>query len=388
MRSTVRHSNEGITSMKSSPHPARSRRRGATAGLVLVAAATLSLTACAGAATPSGSSSGSGGAGGGKIAVTLITKTSTNPFFLAMKKGAEDEAAKDGVSLTYAAGAADGDEDGQIKAIEAAVARGDKGILITVNGPGVNSAIDQARKQGLFVIALDTPPDPADTVDLTIATNNFQAGEEIGKWAAAKQDGKPANIALLDLYNDKVVSVDYGRDQGFLTGMGIDTKDVKKNGDEDKSGSYKGGKGGSYTIACNEPTQGAQDQGKSAMETCLSKTRNINLVYTINEPAAAGAAEALKSAGVSATIVSVDGGCSPGVADVKAGIIGATAQQYPVKMAQLGVQAIKSIADGGPKPAVTPGLDFLDAGVALVTDKPVDGLESITSDAGSKICWG
>jgi fructose transport system substrate-binding protein len=387
MRRTVRHSNEGITSMKSFLPLAHGRRRGLAAGVVLAAAASLALTACAGSATPSGSSSGSGG-GGGKIAVTLITKTSTNPYFLAMKKGAEDEAAKDGVTLTYAAGAADGDEDGQIKAIEAAVARGDKGILITVNGPGVNSAIGEARKQGLFVIALDTPPDPADTVDITIATDNFKAGEAIGKWAAAKQDGKTANIAMLDLYNDKVVSVDYGRDQGFLTGMGIDTKDPKKNGDEDKSGTFKGGKGGSYTIACNEPTQGAQDQGKSAMETCLSKTHDINLVYTINEPAAAGAAEALKAAGVTATIVSVDGGCSPGVADVKAGIIGATAQQYPVKMAQLGVQAIKTIADGGAKPAVTPGLDFLDAGVALVTDKPVDGLQSITSDDASKICWG
>jgi fructose transport system substrate-binding protein len=387
MRLAVRHSNEGITSMKSSPHPLRGRRRGVSAGLVLVAAASLTMTACAGSATPSSSGSGGGG-GGGTTAVTLITKTSTNPFFLAMKKGAEDEAAKDGVSLTYAAGAEDGDEDGQVKAIEAAMARGDKGILITPNGPGVNSAINNARKQGLFVIALDTPPDPADTVDITFATDNFKAGEAIGKWAAAKQDGKTANIALLDLYNDKVVSVDYGRDQGFLTGMGIDTKNPKKNGDEDKSGTYKGGKGGSYTIACNEPTQGAQDQGKSAMETCLSKTKDINLVYTLNEPAAAGAAEALKAAGVTATIVSVDGGCSPGIADVKAGIIGATSQQYPVKMAQMGVQAIKQIADGGPKPAVTPGLDFYDTGVELVTDKPVDGLKSITSDDASKICWG
>ena len=373
--------------MKNSLRLLRGRRRGLAAGVVLAAAASLTLTACAGSAAPSGSSSGSGGAGG-TIAVALITKTSTNPFFLAMKKGAEDEAAKDGVSLTYAAGAADGDEDGQVKAIEAAVARGDKGILITPNGPGVNAAIGNARKQGLFVIALDTPPDPADTVDITFATDNFKAGEAIGKWAAAKQDGKPANIALLDLYNDKVVSVDYGRDQGFLTGMGIDVKNPKKNGDEDKSGSYTGGKGGSYTIACNEPTQGAQDLGKSAMETCLSKTKDINLVYTLNEPAAAGAAEALKAAGVTATIVSVDGGCSPGIADVKAGIIGATAQQYPVKMAELGVQAIKQIADGGPKPAVTPGLDFYDTGVELVTDKPVDGLKSITSEEASKVCWG
>jgi fructose transport system substrate-binding protein len=369
----------------SSFHLPLGRRRGLAAAVVLAAAASLTLSACGGSASPGSD----GSAGGGKTtAVALITKTSTNPFFLAMKKGAEDEAAKDGVTLTYAAGVADGDEDGQIKAIEAAVARGDQGILIAPNGPGVNSAINNARKQGLYVIALDTPPDPADTVDITFATDNFKAGLAIGKWAAAKQDGKPANIAMLDLYNDKVVSVDYGRDQGFLTGMGIDTKDPKKNGDEDASGSYKGGKGGTYSIACHEPTLGAQDQGKSAMETCLSKTKDINLVYTINEPAAAGAAEALKAAGVTATIVSVDGGCSPGIVDVKAGIIGATSQQYPVKMAQLGVQAIKTIADGGAKPATSPGVDFFDTGVALVTDSPVDGLESITSDAASKICWG
>ena len=104
---------------------------------------------------------------------------------------------------------------------------------------------------------------------------------------------------MLDLFNDKVVSVDYNRDQGFLTGMGIDVKDTKKNGDEDKTGKYTGGKGGDYTIACNEPTKGAAGRAaRRAMETCLSKTKDINVVYTINEPAAAGAAEALKAAGV------------------------------------------------------------------------------------------
>ena len=185
----------------------------------------------------------------------------------------------------------------QINAIEAAVARGDKGILITPATDGVNPAIQSARDAGLYVIALDTPPNPPDTVDITFATDNFKAGELIGKWAAGTMDGKHANIALLDLFNDKVASVDYNRDQGFLTGMGIDVKDKQKNGDEDKTGKYTGGKGGNYTIVCNEPTQGAQDGGKTAMETCLAKSKDINLVYTINEPAAAGAAEALSDAG-------------------------------------------------------------------------------------------
>src|SRR6185503_6277366 len=171
--------------------------------------------------------------------------------------------------------------------------------------------------------------------------------------------GKPATIAMLDLFNDKIVSVDYNRDQGFLTGMGIDTKDKKKNGDEAKTGSYSGG---TYSIVCNEPTNGAEDGGRTAMERCLTKNPAVNVVYTINEPAAVGAQKALKAAGTKdVLVVSIDGGCD-GVKQVKDGLINATSQQYPTKMAELGIKAIKQIATGGAKPTVTNGLDFFDTG--------------------------
>jgi fructose transport system substrate-binding protein len=366
------------------------------AALALTAAASLTFAACGGGSSgsaggeASGSASGGGG-GGGPIAVTLITKDNNNPFWISMQQGAENAAKQNDITLTKAAGAKDGDEDGQVKAIEAAVARGDKGILIAPNGPGVNDAIENARSQGIYVIALDTPPDPADTVDLTIATDNFKAGDLIGKWAAGTLNGKKATIAMLDAFNDKVVTVDVNRDQGFLTGMGIDTKDKGKNGDEAATGKYTGGKGGDYQIVCHEPSQGAQDGGKTGMESCLSKSKDINTVYTINEPTAAGAVEALQAAGIKdAVVVSVDGGCSPGIAMVKDGTIGATSQQYPIKMAEQGVETIKKMVDsnGSDKPQNSPGLDFVDAGVALVTDKPVQGVESITSAEAEKICWG
>ena len=75
------------------------------------------------------------------------------------------------------------------------------------------------------------------------------------------------------------------------------------------------------------------------MENCLQKNPDIDVVYTINEPSAAGAWTALKNAGKTqsgTTIVSVDGGCA-GVRNVKAGVIDATSQQYPLLMASLGV---------------------------------------------------
>ncbi|HJV12664.1 MAG TPA: substrate-binding domain-containing protein [Propionibacteriaceae bacterium] len=370
-------------------------RRGArlAAVVAMTAAASLTFAACGGGGGDTGAPEAEGTAGGGgePVAVTLITKDNNNPFWISMQQGAEKAAAQHGVTLTKAAGAKDGDEDGQVKAIEAAVARGDKGILITPNGPGVNSAIENARNAGIYVIALDTPPDPADTVDLTIATDNFKAGELIGQWTAGTLNGQKATIAMLDAFNDKVVTVDVNRDQGFLTGMGIDTADKAKNADEAPTGQYTGGKGGEYQIVCHEPSQGAQDEGKTGMESCLSKSKDINVVYTINEPTAAGAVEALQAGGVKdALVVSVDGGCSPGIAMVKEGTIGATSQQYPIKMAEMGVETIKKMVDsnGADKPSNSPGLDFVDAGVALVTDKPVEGVESITSAEAEKLCWG
>ncbi|WP_432573399.1 substrate-binding domain-containing protein [Kineococcus sp. SYSU DK005] len=360
--------------------PARPAARLSAAFLTCLAAAG-SLTACG------GDSTGTTGSGGGdeQVAVSLITKDSTNPFFVAMQEGAKAEAEKSGVELTIGAGKEDGDEQGQVQLIENAIAAGQAGIIITPNGPGVNSAIEKAREAGLYVIALDTPPDPADTVDITFATDNFKAGQLIGEWTKGRLAGAPATIALLDLFNDKVVSVDYDRDQGFLTGMGIDTADERRNGDEAPTGNYDGG---TYTIVCNEPTQGAEDGGRTAMENCLSRNPDINVVYTINEPAATGAHNALEAAGrTDVLIVSVDGGCD-GVSQVTDGVIGATSQQYPLKMAELGVQAIAKYAQDGTEPTTSPGLDFYDTGVALVTDQPVDGVESITSAEGSKVCWG
>ena len=344
----------------------------------VIGASCLALAAC-------GSSGGSGGSGD-DTAVTLITKNSSNPFFVTMQEGAKKAGKAEGVTVTTAAGKEDGDEQSQIAAIEDAIARGDQGILITPNGPGVNPAIEKARDQGLYVIALDTPPDPADTVDITFATDNFKAGELIGEWTKTQLKGEKATIAMLDLFNDKIISVDYDRDQGFLTGMGIDTKDEQKNGDEDATGSYDGG---DYEIVCNEPTTGAEDGGRTAMENCLTKNPDINVVYTINEPAAVGAYGALQQAGSEdgVLIVSIDGGCD-GVKSVKDGVIGATSQQYPVQMAELGVKAIKKIADGGKAPAPTEGLDFYDTGVQLVTDTPAEGLDSIDTTEGTELCWG
>lgn len=342
----------------------------------------LVLSACG-----SGSGSSASGSGGG-TKVALILKEFTNPYWISMENSAKKEAAKLGVQLQVTAGNSDDDTTSQINQIDQAIAAGDKGIIIALNGDAVNSALNQAKSEGLVVIAVDTPPIPANVSDVTYSTDNMQAGLLDGRWMAAKLAGGNADIAMLDDLANQVITVDVQRDHGFLTGMGISVGNKNVNGAEPKSGRYTGGKGGGYRIACQQPTNGSQTGGQSAMETCLSKDPGINVVYAINEPAAEGAAHALQTAGKKdVTVVAIDGGCSnlPFIAN---GSIGATAGQFPGKMAVDGVDAIARFAKTGKKPANQPGQDFFNTGTQLYTDSPQAGVPSITGAAANKVCWG
>ena len=316
----------------------------------------------------------------GDVSACLITKTDTNPFFVKMREGATAAAEELGIELNSYAGQVDGDHETQVAAIETCIANGAKGILITASDTSsIVSVVQQARDAGLLVIALDTPLEPIDSADATFATDNFEAGRLIGAWAAAKlgDAAADASIAMLDLAVSQP-SVGVMRDQGVLTGFGIDVGDPGRWGDEDDP-----------RIKCNEVTAGNQEGGRTAMENCLAIDPTINLVYTINEPAAAGAYEALLAIGreKDVTIVSIDGGC-PGVQNVADGIIGATSQQYPLDMAKLGIEAIYQFAKDGTVPQPSEGLEFFNTGVNLVTDQPVDGLESISVEKGLELCWG
>ena len=310
----------------------------------------------------------------------LITKTDTNPFFVKMREGAAAKAEERGVELMTFAGQFDGDHETQVAAIETCIASGASGILLTASDTSsITSAVEQARDAGLLVIALDTPLDPADAANATFATDNFEAGRLIGAWAAGQLGDEAANakIGLLNI-NVSQPTVGVLRNQGFLQGFGIDLGDPNRWGDETDP-----------RIVGHDVSNGAEEGGRTGMESLLAIDPMINVVYTINEPAAAGAYEALKAIGREndVLIVSVDGGC-PGVTNVAEGVIGATAQQYPLDMASLGVEAIVSFAADGSLPENTPGLDFFNTGVSLITDSAVDGVPSISSAEGLELCWG
>ena len=311
-----------------------------------------------------------------EIIVGLITKTESNPFFVKMKEGAQAAADEAGVKLLTAAGQFDADNASQVAAIENMVTAGAKGILIT---PGdtkaIVPAIEKAREAGVLVIALDTPTEPMDATDALFATDNFQAGVLIGEYAKSVMGDTAPVIATID--GSTGVSVSVLRHNGFLSGYSADdaaatpTADMTVFADDAR-------------VVCSQDAEGDQAKSQTAMENCLQANGDINVVYTINEPAARGAYTALKAAGREndVLIVSVDGGCT-GIEALKAGEIAATSQQYPLKMAQMGVEAVVNYAKTGEKPS-----GYTDTGVTLITDNPQEGIPSEDSTFGTENCWG
>ena len=304
----------------------------------------------------------------GEPIIRLITKTETNPFFVKMKEGAQAEAKKMGATLMTAAGKADGDIAGQITALENMAAAGAKTILITASGDAISPTVKKLQAKGVQVIALDSPFEGADAL---FATDNYQAGVLIGQYAKAALGGKPAKIAMLDLFPGHPVGAQ--RHNGFMVGFGLKANDAKSNVLSK-----------SAETVCAGDTDGNQAKGQTAMENCLQKNPDINVVYTINEPAAAGAYNALKKAGKEkgVIILSVDGGCQ-GIKDTAAGVITATSQQYPLKMAAMGVAAGVEYAKGGKRAS-----GYVDTGVTLIASKAIAGIDSKDTKTGMDLCWG
>jgi fructose transport system substrate-binding protein len=333
----------------------------------------LLLAACGGAATPTAAPAAQQApAAAGQPIFGLITKTETNPFFVKMKEGAQAKTAEVGGKLMTGAGAKDGDNEGQVTALENMVNAGAKGILITPSDTkAIVPSIQKARDKGVVVIALDTATEPQSAVDALFATNNFNAGLLIGQWAKAAMAGKTPKIATLDLQPG--ITVGAQRHNGFLQGFGLAKADPNSS---DLVTAPE--------VVCSQDTHGDQTEGQTAMENCLSKNPDINLVYTINEPAAFGAYQAIKAAGKEKdiTIVSVDGGCR-GVQGVVDGQIAATSQQYPLKMASMGIEALNKFVQTGQKPS-----GYVDTGVTLITDKPQAGVDSKDTKYGVANCWG
>jgi fructose transport system substrate-binding protein len=301
--------------------------------------------------------------GSGKAKVGLVTKTDTNPYFVELRAAAKAAAEKQGADFSALAGQFDGDNDGQVRAIENLIQQGANTILITPSSStGVLDAIARAREAGVLVIALDTATEPAAAVDATFATDNFEAGRQQGAYLKAALAGVAPKLLMVD--GTAGSAVDNDRHGGFLKGIGLTD--------------------GSPEIKGRAAANGDQSLAQQAMENLLQRNTDINAVYSMNEPMGRGTYAALNARGLVNQVImgSIDGGCE-GVKNVKDGQYAATVMQFPKKMAEQGVTAAVEYAKTGKKPT-----GFINTGSAVITDKPMPGVESHDSAWGLQNCWG
>jgi fructose transport system substrate-binding protein len=299
----------------------------------------------------------------GALRIGLVTKTETNPFFVKLREAAVARARLRGAELIALSGKFEGDNEGQVAAIENLMRKGVKGILIAAsNSSAIVAAIQAARARGILVTALDTPTDPADAVDGTFATDNHEAGRLEGAWLKRALGAKSAKIVMLDGVPGS--RTDSERHQGFLQGFGVTERDS--------------------AIVGRANVYGDQAKAHSAMENLLQAHPDVNVVYTINETVARGAYVAISAKRKPGQILlgSIDGGCD-GVKDVQQAKLGATVMQFPRRMAELGVDAVIEFARTGHKPS-----GFVDTGARLITDQPQADLDSQDTTFGLTSCWG
>lgn len=301
------------------------------------------------------------------VTIGLITKQEANPYWRTMKQAAQNEADRENVTLLTATGTSDVDVESQRQAIRDMVSRGARGIIIApTSSTQLNPDLEAARQLGVIVIAVDTPVDPVTAVDAYYATDNAEAGRQVGRYAAAKAQelGLAPKVAMLNLAPG--ISSGEQRRDGFLEGMGLAAN--------------------SPELVASADSEGNRQLGKQAMEQILTQHADVNVVYTVNEQAALGALDALKAANADLSrmvIVSIDGGCQAMRDAVRPGDIDATAMQFPENMAREGIRSIAGAERGGQRPS-----GYLNTGVELITDSPADGVPSRDVPYGIRNCWG
>ena len=272
------------------------------------------------------------------IKIGFITKFPV-PFFATMEDAAKAYAkAHPGVEIEFGQGTSATDIEGQIALIESMVTKGVQGIALTPVDPTVAPALDKAIAKGVKVVLMDNNIPDWNGRTALATTNNYNAGKLAGEYLkTVLKNGD--TLGILEGVPG-VPSLD-DRVKGMLDGLkGVDVKIV--------------GKGG---------TNCTEELGISVAEDLLTKNPELKAIFAACGPPAAGAAQAIKNAGIANDKIVLAGFdfCCGEKEALEAGIEDATVAQFPAKMAELGVDALVKAIRGEKVESL------IDSGAALVT---------------------
>ncbi|MHB2170196.1 ABC transporter substrate-binding protein [Alsobacter sp. R-9] len=252
-----------------------------------------------------------------------------NPFFVALAKGAEDQAKKVNPNVKVTAVGFDYDLGKQFTQIDNFIAAGVDMILLNPgDANALEPAIKKAQAAGILVVAVDTA---AKGADLTVTTNNVQAGEIACQYIVDKLGGKGDVIIQNGPQVSAVVDRVNGCKSVFAKAPGI------------------------KVLSSDQDGKGSRDGGLAVMQGHLTRFPKIDAVFAINDPQAIGtdlAAKQLNRSGIIITAVDGAPDIEASLKDPNSPQIQASASQDPYAMAQLAVR-LGVEALNGKKPAQT-----------------------------------
>lgn len=272
------------------------------------------------------------------VKIGFITKFPV-PFFATMEDAAKAyAAAHPGVEITFGQGTSATDIEGQIALIESMVTKGVQGIALTPVDPTVAPALDKAIAAGVKIVLMDNNIPDWNGRTALATTNNYNAGKIAGEYLkTVLKDGD--TLGILEGVPG-VPSLD-DRVKGMLDGLqGVDVKVV-----------------GRGATKCTE------ELGISVAEDLLTKNPDLKAIFAACGPPAAGAAQAIKNAGIANDKIVLAGFdfCCGEKEALEAGIEDASVAQFPAKMSELGVDALVKAIRGEKVESL------IDSGAALVT---------------------
>jgi len=252
-----------------------------------------------------------------------------NPFFVALARGAEAEAKKINPNVRVTAVGYDYDLNKQFTQIDNFIAAGVDMILLNPGDPNaLEPAIKKAQAAGIMVVAVDTA---AKGADLTVTTDNIQAGQIACQYIVDKLQGK-GNVII---QNGPQVSAVIDRVKGCKE-VFAKSPDIK-------------------VLSHDQDAKGSREGGLQVMQSHLTRFPDIDAVFAINDPQAIGTNLAARQLNRNNIIItSVDGApdIEAALKDPGSPMIQASSSQDPYAMAQLAVR-LGNDAMNGKKPENT-----------------------------------
>lgn len=255
-----------------------------------------------------------------KLKIGLTVPNLSNPYFVAMSKGAKEVASKYNADVTTVS--ADQDLAKQTSQIEDFITKKVDLILLSpFDSAGIAGAVSEAKAAGIPVVALDGFAEGG--IDTVVMSDNVQAGKLAAEYLVKKLNGK-GNIVIID---GPPVTAVTDRIKGF-------NEVIKKYPD--------------IKVVAKQNGEGNREKGLTVMEGILTANKKIDAVFSINDEEAVGVQIAQQQASRQNEffVVSVDGAPSAIDAMKKGGSIAGTSAQFPNQMVLDGVALALKIIDG------------------------------------------